>query len=56
MPSSPGVSSTRSRDEAVALDEHDALAPFAERFVVAPDGLIYLDGNSLGRRPSGSSR
>ena len=51
MHSSPGVSSTRSRDEAVALDEQDALAPFLERFVVAPDGLVYLDGNSLGRLP-----
>ena len=51
MHSSPGISSTRSRDEAVALDEQDALAPFHERFVVAPDSLIYLDGNSLGRLP-----
>ncbi|MGA2009549.1 MAG: kynureninase [Solirubrobacteraceae bacterium] len=39
------------RDEAAQLDAADPLAAFHERFAVAPDGLIYLDGNSLGRLP-----
>ena len=52
------------RDEAAALDAADELRAFHDRFVVADDGLIYLDGNSLGgsrvlpRRasPSGASQ
>jgi kynureninase len=35
----------------VALDDADPLAPFRDRFVVADDALLYLDGNSLGRLP-----
>jgi kynureninase len=38
------------RDYAATLDEADPLAGFAERFVPAP-GVLYLDGNSLGRLP-----
>jgi kynureninase len=38
-------------DFAQRLDEEDELASFREEFVFAEPGLIYLDGNSLGRLP-----
>jgi len=34
-----------------ALDAADPLAAFRDRFAIADDGLIYFDGNSLGRLP-----
>jgi kynureninase len=40
-----------SRAAAEALDAADALAGFRERFAIADEQLIYLDGNSLGRMP-----
>ena len=38
------------RDDALALDAADALAPLREQFSL-PAGVIYLDGNSLGVLP-----
>ena len=38
------------REYALALDEADPLGGFAAEFVPAP-GVLYLDGNSLGRLP-----
>jgi kynureninase len=39
------------REAAAALDADDALAGFRDRFTGAGEGLLYLDGNSLGRLP-----
>jgi kynureninase len=41
-----------SREDFVRMDEQDVLAHCRQRFVM-PDGIVYLDGNSLGAAPSG---
>ncbi len=42
------------RDEALALDAADPLAPLRDQFSI-PEGLIYLDGNSLGVMPKATA-
>jgi len=46
----PTRSPTIAREHALALDAEDALAPWRDRFTL-PEGVIYLDGNSLGALP-----
>ena len=43
------------REELAALDAADPLDRFLERFVL-PDGVVYLDGNSLGAMPREAAR
>ncbi len=51
--SARNTTSRTGREDCVAADAADSLAPFRERFIL-PEGVIYLDGNSLGPRPVGA--
>ncbi|MFM7705227.1 MAG: kynureninase, partial [Rubrivivax sp.] len=50
-PASPSPTSPATRQACLALDAADPLAPLRRQFSV-PEGLIYLDGNSLGVLPA----
>ena len=41
-----------SREEALERDRGDPLAPLREEFLLDGEGIVYMDGNSLGRPPS----
>ncbi|MER6345119.1 kynureninase [Streptomyces sp. NPDC001595] len=52
-PTTPAVLTTRTAldEEAARRDADDVLAPYRDRFLL-PDGVVYLDGNSLGALPA----
>ena len=44
-----------SHEFATQLDQQDPLASYREQFVITDPGLVYVDGNSLGRMPKASA-
>jgi kynureninase len=56
MRSARGDAVVPDRADAEARDAEDALAPFRDRFVIADDDVVYVDGNSLGRLPRETRR
>jgi len=53
-PSPRPAPAARDREQCLALDRADRLAPLREQFALPP-GLIYLDGNSLGALPTATT-
>ena len=49
-PATTAAAAAITREHAQALDAADTLAPLRQQFHI-PDGLVYLDGNSLGVLP-----
>ena len=54
MNGAPQMTGITTREDCLRADAIDALAPFRERFSL-PEGIIYLDGNSLGALPKAAA-
>jgi kynureninase len=50
----PAAMAKLTREDCLARDRADPLAPFRERFLL-PEGVVYLDGNSLGALPKAAA-